>query len=300
MYGALVHLSRCINSIIRLSQYSEQNWSLRLWCAPVARLAKSLQQGWVGNTMTPESTVRDAMKNSTTCPVLHGKARFRHYGKFSPCDGENLKGVFGQFRPGAHLSACVYYSKHIVKPSNAQWLMPRGWATFGWWVSWDTAQDDTSRPVMFLSNHRTGKRCRSVTSNILFRVPGEAALHFWTLKSRRVCWSSRVLTWGGRRAMPCQELGRLRGRAAQTSRCQIWWSRSPMLDILQASDLDQMCHCGNCDLLTGSYCKSASSAQCAWVIWLCLKMVISSSNFWNPLSFVWVKIPHTSTYMSQL
>ena len=98
--------------------------------------------------------------------------------------------------------------------------------------------------------------------------------------------------------MPCQELGRLRGRAAQTSRCQIWWSRSLMLDILQASDLDQMCHCGNCDLLTGSYCKSVSSAQCAWVIWLCLKMIISSSTFWNPLSFVLVKIPHISICLS--
>ena len=73
----------------------------------------------------------------------HGdNARFRHYGKFSPCDGEHLRScsfLCDNSGMARRTFVCLCsISKHIVKPWNAQWLMPRGWATCGcvWWVSW--------------------------------------------------------------------------------------------------------------------------------------------------------------------
>lgn len=158
----------------------------------------------------------------------HGdNARFRHYGKFSPCDGEHLRscsflcGNSGMAR-GTFVSLCSI-SKHMVKPWNAQWLMPRGWATCGcvWWVSWGPGWYFKTSDVLVKSQDW------QAMSQCYFKraVPGCGWVRqhsiFEGLKALKLGWSWRIYDGF------CQELGRLRGRAAQTSKKpDAWYSTS--------------------------------------------------------------------------
>lgn len=184
-----------------------------------AGLGWSCHDPWVNM-----SDVTDLMKISTTChATTMGLSRFRHYGKFSPCDGEHLRscsflcGNSGMAR-GTFVSLCSI-SKDIVKPWNAQWLMPRGWATCGciWWVSWGPGWYFKTSDVLVKSQDW------QAMSQCYFKhaVPGCRWVRqhsiFDGLKAVELGWSWKIYDGF------CQELGRLRGRAAQTSKKPDAW-----------------------------------------------------------------------------
>lgn len=140
-----------------------------------AGLGWSCHDPWVNM-----SDVTDVMKNSTTCHVTTmgfsiGKRQVSPLRQVLTLWWWTSQVVFfvWQFRPGAHLSACVVFPNILWKLEMLNDWCPGVGLLAAVFDGFLGAQDDTSRPVMFLSNHRTGKRCRSVTSNMLFRVAGE-------------------------------------------------------------------------------------------------------------------------------
>ena len=139
-----------------------------------AGLGWSCHDPWVNM-----SDVTDVMKNSTTCPVttMGITPGFATTASSHPVmvniSGRVLFCVTIPEWPGAHLSACVVFPNILWNLEMLNDWCPGVGLLAAVFDGFLGAQDDTSRPVMFLSNHRTGKRCRSVTSNMLFRVAGE-------------------------------------------------------------------------------------------------------------------------------